>query len=437
MKAWGFLTAIFLAVVSPGVAQEPTWTQKFPATSPSGRYATRMAYDAVRQQMVLFGGANATNNFLGDTWVWDGVNWTQQFPVTSPPGRGSHATAYDAARQRVVLFGGSIGPGLSGIVADTWEWDGTNWAQKFPATSPSPRLHAGMAYDEARQQVVLFGGSPGSPTGFADTWVWDGTNWTQKFPATSPPARAGSPLAYDTVRGQTVLFGGTADGVTFFNDTWVWDGATWTQKFPATSPSPRVHAGMAYDKARQQVVLFGGANNPITLVLGDTWVWDGVNWTQKFPATSPAGRHLPAMAYDDARTETALFGGFTGSFYDDTWVWGTSFAAQVQQPINSDGSSIFNAKRGVVPVKFILTVDGAATCDLPPATISLTRTSGATPGPVDESVYVQSSDSGSNFRISSCQYVYNLGTSPLGVGTYQVNISIGATAVGTATFGLD
>ncbi len=436
MKTWGFLTAIFLAVVSPSLAQEPTWTQKFPATSPSGRYATRMAYDAARQQVVLFGGANTTN-FLGDTWVWDGVNWTQKFPVTSPPGRSSHATAYDAARQRVVVFGGSIGPGFSGIVADTWEWDGTNWTQKFPATSPSPRLTAGMAYDEARQQVVLFGGGPGSPTGFADTWVWDGTNWTQKFPATSPPARAGSPLAYDTIRGQTVLFGGTADGVTFFNDTWVWDGTTWTQKFPATSPSPRVHAGMAYDEALQQVVLFGGANNPITLVLGDTWVWDGVNWTQKFPATSPPGRHLHAMAYDDARTQIALFGGYTGSFANDTWVWETSFTAQVQPPINADGSSVFNAMRGVVPVKFTLAVGGSPTCDLPPATISLFRTSGGTPGMINEGDYVMPADNGSNFRVSGCQYVYNLSTNLLGVGTYQMNISIGGVRVGTATFGLD
>src|SRR5439155_277076 len=29
-----------------------------------------------------------------------------------------------------------------------------------------------------------------------------------------------------------------------------------------------------------------------------------------------------------------------------------AYAAQVQQPINSDGSSVFNVKRGVVPVKF-------------------------------------------------------------------------------------
>src|SRR5438093_5651976 len=247
MRIRAFLTAIFLAVVSPAFTQEPTWTQKSPANGPLARAEFAMAYDAAHGQVVLFGGVDCASNFLGDTWVWDGTNWTQKFPATSPPARGSHVMAYDAARQRVVLFGGAVGFGFSGIVADTWEWDGVNWAQKFPASSPSPRLQSAMAYDVAHQQVVLFGGSPGSPTGLADTWVWDGVNWTQKFPATSPPGRSGHALAYDTARGQTVLFGSSPDNNSFFNDTWAWDGTTWTQKFPATSPpTPRNNYTMAY-----------------------------------------------------------------------------------------------------------------------------------------------------------------------------------------------
>jgi hypothetical protein len=114
------------------------------------------------------------------------------------------------------------------------------------------------------------------------------------------------------------------------------------------------------------------------------------------------------------------------------------FFAQVQQPINPDGSSVFNVNRGVVPVKFKLIQDGLATCQLLPATISLVRTAGAVTGSVDESIYLQASDSGSNFRIDSgnCQYVYNLNTQSLGVGTYVVSISIGGIAVGSGTFGL-
>jgi len=50
-------------------------------------------------------------SFFFPTWEWeDGVNRLQRILVTSPPGRFHHAMAYDSARQRVVMFDGS----------DTW-----------------------------------------------------------------------------------------------------------------------------------------------------------------------------------------------------------------------------------------------------------------------------------------------------------------------------
>ena len=91
-------------------------------------------------------------------------------------------------------------------------------------------------------------------------------------------------------------------------------------------------------------------------------------------------------------------------------------------------------RRGVVPVKF--TQDGVATCALPAATIAVTRTSGGTTGAIDESVYVMAADNGSNFRIDSCQYVYNLGVNALGVGTYRIDIKINGQTIGSASFQL-
>jgi len=113
-----------------------------------------------------------------------------------------------------------------------------------------------------------------------------------------------------------------------------------------------------------------------------------------------------------------------------------SYSAQVQQPINADGTSVFNVRRGVVPVKFTLTQGGVATCALPPATIAVTRTAGGTTGPIDESIYTGSADTGSNFRIDNCHYIYNLSASALGVGTYRVDININGQVVGSASFQL-
>jgi beta propeller repeat protein len=114
------------------------------------------------------------------------------------------------------------------------------------------------------------------------------------------------------------------------------------------------------------------------------------------------------------------------------------YTATAQPPINPNGSSVFNVKRGVVPVKFALAVNGAPTCQLPAATITLSRIAGGALGSINEADFVQPSDVGSDFRIdpSACQYVYNLGASSLGPGTYKVQIAIGGTTVGNGQFSL-
>src|SRR4029077_11849361 len=71
-----------------------------------------------------------------------------------------------------------------------------------------------------------------------------------------------------------------------------------------------------------------------------------------------------------------------------------TYSAQIQQPINADGTSVFTVRRGVVPVKFTLTQGGVATCSLPPATIAVYRTGTAGNEQIDESIYIMPADSG-------------------------------------------
>ena len=87
-------------------------------------------------------------------------------------------------------------------------------------------------------------------------------------------------------------------------------------------------------------------------------------------------------------------------------------------------------------MKFTLSENGTPTCTLPQATITITRTGGGVIGEVNESIYTMPADSGSNFRIDSCQYIYNVNSAALGVGIYRVDIKINAQVVGSATFEL-
>jgi hypothetical protein len=57
-------------------------------------------------------------------WTWKANAW--QNTPTAPPRRRGTAMAYDQARSRVVLYGGD---GESGLLGDTWEWDGRRWTR--------------------------------------------------------------------------------------------------------------------------------------------------------------------------------------------------------------------------------------------------------------------------------------------------------------------
>jgi hypothetical protein len=156
--------------------------------------------------------------------------------------------------------------------------------------------------------------------------------WTQKQQI-GPPVRSGHAMAYDSKRGRTVLFGGKVNagfsGHANFGDTWEWDGENWTQ-MADSGPAARYQHSMAFDSQRNQTVLFGGAvaagraRGPG--VQDDTWAWDGENWTQ-LADSGPPGRYLHGLAYDSARGVTVLFGGYgASSLLADTWEWdGTSW----------------------------------------------------------------------------------------------------------------
>ena len=309
-----------------------------------------MAYDSMHHQVVLFGGVGAGPSSPVDTWTWDGLNWTQQFPQTSPPGRYGHVMVYDSAHGEVVLFGGANPLNRNQVFDDTWVWDGINWTQQFPQVSPPARLYYAMGYDSAHGEVVMFGGY-NNPAQAGDTWAWDGTNWVQKFPQTSPTARSGDSMAYDSANGQLVLFGGY-NGADWLNDTWAWDGSNWAQKFPLKSPSARSGYALTYDSASNQMVMFGGATGAAPF--SDAWIWDGSNWTQDSKQTSPGARESPVMAYDSGHDQIVLFGGYTSAtVFNETW---TRSGAAIANPPTISGvvsASAFGGFASVAPGSWI------------------------------------------------------------------------------------
>ncbi len=317
----GFHPVYAQSTTNTPTAPAVAWTQQFPTTSPQNRADASMAYDPAIGKFVLFGGYDAVGqfniptSFLDGTWVFNGTTWTKLSPATSPSARAGATMAYDPAIGGLVLFGGE---GSSGFLNDTWVFNGTTWTQLSLTTNPLPRWGATMAYDAAIGKVVLFGGNRVKYL-LDDTWVFNGTTWTQLSPPTSPPARHYATMAYDASIGKVVLFGG-ANGSQYFGDTWTFNGSTWTQLSLNPSPTARYIGQMAYDSATGNIVHFGGANQ--FGLLNDTWIFDGTSWTKAAPTLSPPPTAEASMAGDPATGQIVLFGGIgNGGFMGDTWTW--------------------------------------------------------------------------------------------------------------------
>lgn len=193
----------------------------------------------------------------------------------------------------------------------------SNWST-IDETGPAPRQNHALVFDSQRGKVILFGGYRGGFGFYSDTWEWDGAAWTE-IQSPGPAARGNYAMCYDSVRNKTVIFGGAGDGGSYLGDTWEYDGAaqTWTQIFPASSPSPRYNAAMTFDPVRGVAVLFGGYSG---LREGDTWTWNGANWTQ-VATTGCTPRNGHALTFDAGRGVAVLFGGFDGNRLGDTWEW--------------------------------------------------------------------------------------------------------------------
>lgn len=151
-----------------------------------------------------------------------------------------------------------------------------------------------MAYDSARQVVVLFGGFDGT-NWWNDTWEWNGLTWTLRSFGGPPPQTDGI-MVYDRARSRCVLFGGQSFQPSLSNQTWEWDGTTWSLRSlvgPAAGPLPSgaYHAGLA----RTIALSYGQPARQ----------WDGTTWSV-LPATSQPAQP-ETLVYDDARARLITF----------------------------------------------------------------------------------------------------------------------------------
>ena len=202
---------------------------------------------------------------LADTWEWDGTEWTQACTgacvAASPAARFAHAMAYDAARAvSPVVFGGR--GGLVGLVArrhrlPTQEWDGTAWRRACTAPSCAPPPARFRARDGVR----------------SGAWDEVGPLRRHELPVSGDRCLR-RPVERDVGVGRGDLDQGRGS-------------------HPRPGWTRRARHMMAFDPslgARGETVLFGGVH---LVALGDTWEWDGsVDGPKSVPLRARAPVHV-------------------------------------------------------------------------------------------------------------------------------------------------
>lgn len=286
---------------------------------------------------------------------------------------------------------------------------------------------AGGAAGNGQTGSALYRYDPGSDS------VPDG--WTTLKPM--PTARDGAVGA--AINGLFYVIGGFAGSInllsSYLHVVEAYDPPTDTWSTKAPAPSARYQQGGALINGLLYVV---GGQGYLAQELATLEFYNSVTDEWGTATAMPTASVGPSVAVINNVLYAAggSYGAGSNTALRNALYAYTPVLAQAQQPINADGSSIFSAKRGVIPVKFAMTLGGTATCDLPPASIAVTRNAGGGSAAIDESVYAISADSGTSFRISDCQYVYNLDARALGAGNYRVDLRIAGAAVASINFGL-
>ena len=327
-----------------------SWSTVWSKSSLSPRVFAPIAFDEIGGQAIVAGGRlvdrpGFVSQFGAAAHLFDGFAWTVPPATGAQPVIHDAPLVYDALRRVMIRYGGKSADANTSTSQEVWSLDPATltWTNRTlqPSSPPGQRFRHAAAYDRARDQIVYHGGVNQSNVVLSDTWVYTpSTNqWMNVTPlGPTPGQRSGAGMAYDEHRGRIVLFGGVvgpAGAETFDNSTWEWDGTAWVDVTPEFgNPPTRGRHSLVYDSDRKTVVLFGG-NNYFGHLPGftDIWEFNGANWTQLFPlpGPNPIARRFSAVTYDTTTGRHLHIGGVSvtvaneENLYNNGQTWALTF----------------------------------------------------------------------------------------------------------------
>jgi hypothetical protein len=318
-----------------------------------GTYYHCMAYDPVRQKIVLFGGNDGHGGYYPDVWEYDGSQWTEVQPVDelgdgNPDHSDDFSMVYSSAHQRMVMWDGR--KALMAAQNLVWTWDGQEWEVFQPeghSFGPPALTNPSISYDPIRQAVVLFGGQLGVGWGDplnTDLWLLPGDNqswtlWQPQNPDHLPPGVTDHDIGYDPTRHATTISRGY--GLTWSSGCYEFDGWQWST--PGCPGGSVTGYATTFDPDDGRLLTVG-CNHHNNSELG-AYTWDGeaynfLTFTDPEGDGNPECRNTHGLAYDLVNHEAIVFGGSKNRImFDDTWIYnGESWRLWEEVDPEGDGS---------------------------------------------------------------------------------------------------
>lgn len=248
------------------------WLQVDANSAPGPRVGH--AFVAAGSQLLLYGGADGEwSEPQGDLWRYNGASWSKiSFGGVDPGPRFRTLSAYDAKRDQLVVFGGMTSQAATPDAQTLRYGVATNKWLSGATASPPARQDWGSAMtyvgDKAkhvalRERVVLYGGGATSSSlsdGRDDLWVFDGASWIKICDACTGTKRQGAALAYHAATARLVIYGGFGNGTELEGTFELGAGALLT--LTCTSlPSARDGMGIAAFTGVGDLLLYGGNGN--------------------------------------------------------------------------------------------------------------------------------------------------------------------------------
>lgn len=240
---------------------------------------------------------------------------------TPPAPRLQHSMAYDPVRNRLLVFGGTSGGSInSELPPDVFALtlDGTpTWSTMTLPGGPRRRMFPSTAYDPVRDRLIVFGGQDSTANACTDVWALTlsgDPTWQLVMPDGQIPWVIAGTMVYDPSRDDLVVLGTSSD---YFVHAWKLNLSgvpAWTSWQSPGGPEVMYEMRAVLDPYGDRVLFYGGKGTQAAMPGEQGGVLRSLSlatptWNVHSLSGSPQWTARHSLVHDPTRFRTVMFGG--------------------------------------------------------------------------------------------------------------------------------